>query len=208
AASGRCVSPSLPRGRCAPCERSPTARKILPTFCLLSVTAASRILADTITGNADKIDTSRRPPSSTAVRTTNSHGENRGSSPLGSASKIRHFCNWPWLGCNTGVISLPDVSRYQRATPTRMRGRLTRLPVHVSRRRFVMDQPDHRRCNHRLDIAIAERPAMQAQLCCDPLIRCPLLGVKRTLIGCRGMSAFDPKRTFAIQKEQNTFVEC
>src|SRR5262249_40150039 len=104
------------------------------------------------------------------------------------------------LGCNTGVISLPDVSRYQRATPTRMRGRLTRLPVHVSRRRFVMDQPDHRRCNHRLDIAIAERPAMQAQVCCDPLIRCPLLGVKRTLIGCRGMSAFDPKRTFAIQK--------
>src|SRR5262249_223468 len=69
----------------------PVPGKILPTFCLLSVTGSSRIAEDTITGNADKIDTSQRPWTSTAVRTTNSHGENRGSSPLGSASKFKYL---------------------------------------------------------------------------------------------------------------------
>jgi hypothetical protein len=54
----------------------PVPQKILPTFCLLSVTGSSRISADTITGNAHKIDTSRRPPASADVQTTNSHSEN------------------------------------------------------------------------------------------------------------------------------------
>src|SRR5215472_4158088 len=54
-------------------RRSPRVPgKILPTFCLLSVTGSSRIMADTITGNPYKIDTSRRPRSSMGVRTTNS----------------------------------------------------------------------------------------------------------------------------------------
>ena len=30
----------------------------------------------------------------------------------------------------------------------------------------------------------------------DPFNQCPLLGVKRTLVGGAAMSAFDPKRTF------------
>jgi len=30
--------------------------------------------------------------------------------------------------------------------------------------------------------------------------RCPLLGVKQTLVGGAAMSAFDPKRTFAVQR--------
>src|SRR6516162_7632031 len=34
-------------------------------------------------------------------------------------------------------------------------------------------------------------------------LRCPLLGVKRTLIGSAAMSAFDPKRTLASPKWLN-----
>jgi hypothetical protein len=58
---------------------------ILPTFCLLSVTGSPRMSADTLARNADKIDTFRRPPMSANVQDQSSHGENRGSSPLGSA---------------------------------------------------------------------------------------------------------------------------
>src|SRR5262249_46787013 len=60
---------------------------ILPIFCLLSVPGTSRTSADTLAGNAHKIETFRRPPMSADVRTTRSHGENRGSSPLGSANQ-------------------------------------------------------------------------------------------------------------------------
>ena len=56
--------------------------------------------------------------------------------------------------------------------------------------------------------AAARRPFISFMLHCicpllaqsghpDPLNQCPLLGVKRTLVGGAAMSAFDPKRTFA-----------
>src|SRR5262245_46384632 len=64
---------------------------ILPTFCLLYVPGTYRTSADTLAGNPYTIETLLRPPTSIDVRTTNSHGENRGSSPLGSATlRSRH----------------------------------------------------------------------------------------------------------------------
>ena len=44
--------------------------------------------SDTLTKNPYRIETSRCAPAFADVRTTNSHGENRGSSPLGSANNI------------------------------------------------------------------------------------------------------------------------
>ena len=61
---------------------------ILSTFCLLSVSGTCRTSTDTIARSADEIDTFRCPPMSAGVHDQNSHGENRGSSPLGSANKI------------------------------------------------------------------------------------------------------------------------
>src|SRR5437868_3501189 len=61
---------------------------ILPTFCLLYVPGTYRTPADTLARNADKIDTFRGPPMSADVRDKSSHGENRGSSPLGSANNL------------------------------------------------------------------------------------------------------------------------
>src|SRR6516225_8018844 len=39
-------------------------------------------------------------------------------------------------------------------------------------------------------------------------VRCPLLGLKRTSGEGARMSTFDPRRTFAIKKGQNTFMKC
>src|SRR5262245_9982572 len=62
---------------------------VLPTFCLLCVPGTCRTPADTLAKNPYEIDTFRRPPMSADIRNKNSHDENRGSSPLGSASDFK-----------------------------------------------------------------------------------------------------------------------
>src|SRR5262249_27326704 len=93
-AYGRCFRPDQrpkPGSSQAPSrtnhQKAVCLLSILSIFCLLSVPGTSRTAADTLARNANKIDTFRGPPASADVRTTNSHGENRGSSPLGSATR-------------------------------------------------------------------------------------------------------------------------
>ena len=101
-------------------------------------------------------------------------------------------------GCRTGCTGSSHWPRTRRR-PVRPRNHFTRTSSHLDPSQsslFCFYEPQATR-SKRLGGRALTTTLLIAKWRLD---RCPLLGVKRTLVGGAAMSAFDPKRTLGSQK--------